>query len=66
MRLRSKIRELKEQHAQLRHLKESQQLQLASAAAGVLQSCAETSACKDADSATIEGNYSSDRSDQSV
>ena len=40
MRLRSKIRDLKQQHAQLRELKETQQLQLVDAAAGMLQCCA--------------------------
>ena len=40
MRLRSKIRELKEQHSQLRELRENQQLQLADATAGMLQCCA--------------------------
>ena len=40
MRLRTKIRQLKEQHAQLRELKEAQQVQLASAAAGLhLEDC---------------------------
>lgn len=39
MRLRNKIRELKQQHAQLRELKQTQQLQLVDAAAGMLQCC---------------------------
>lgn len=62
VRLRSKIRELKEQHAQLREMKESQQLQLANAAVGILQCCAVTPRCNTPECA-VDDNSSCDTTD---
>ena len=47
MRLRSKIRELKQQHAQLQEMKEAQQLQLQASVIGAESACqeAQTAAC---------------------
>lgn len=55
MRLRSKIRQLKEQHAQLRELKEAQQVQLASAAASLhLDECSRRQLCEGVDDVAQE------------